>query len=159
MKPVRKILTILTLLCAVGSAYAADIILAQEYYDKGDFVKAFQEFSALAETGNPLAQSSLGVLYDNGQGVAKDDNKAIFWYRKSADQGNQFGEFNLGTMYFSGNGVEKDMVEACKWWSLSTRQGNGSARIHMRLCAKYLNDAQREEFNQRVEAHIAAHKQ
>lgn len=137
----------------------ADMNSAQEAYNRKDYQSAFQEFMALAEQGDPLAQSSVGVLYDNGQGVPKDYDKAIGWYRKSAEQGNQFGQFNLGTMYWMGTGVEKDQIEACKWFSLATRQGNGGARIHMRLCAQYLTDQQREDANHRTEAWLKEHHQ
>ena len=40
-----------------------------------------------AERGNVAAQTSLGVMYDLGRGVAKDDREAIRWYRKAAIQG------------------------------------------------------------------------
>jgi len=129
----------------------ADIRAAQQAYDNKNYETAFKEFLTLAEQGDALAQSSVGVLYDNGQGIARDYDQAVYWYRKSAEQSNHFGQFNLGTMYWFGNGVEKDWIEACKWFSLSTRQGNGQARIHMRLCAQYLSEAQRVDANQRVE--------
>jgi uncharacterized protein len=149
----------LALLSSIANYSVADLQAAQEAYDRKDYVAAYKEFLALAESGDGLAQSSVGVLHDNGQGVPRDYDKAIFWYRKSADQGNQFGQFNLGTMYWFGNAVEKDWIEACKWFSLSTRQGNGAARIHMRLCAQHLTEAQREDANRRTEAWLKEHHQ
>ena len=40
-----------------------------------------------AEQGDASAQSNLGVMYENGEGVAKDYKKAVYWLRKAADQG------------------------------------------------------------------------
>ncbi len=137
----------------------ADLNSAQEAYNNKDYKRAFEEFMTLAEQGDALAMSSVGVLYDNGQGVTRDYDKAIDWYRKSAEKGNQFGQFNLGTMYWMGTGVAKDFVEACKWFELATRQGNGPARIHMRLCAKYLTEEQRVEANERMDAWRKEHNQ
>lgn len=144
-------------LAALAAPVSADINAAQDAYNKKDYAGAFKEFEALAQDGHPLAQSSLGVLYDNAQGVARDYDKATYWYRKSAEQNNEFGQFNLGTMYYMGTGVEKDPVEACKWWSLSTRQGNGQARVHMRLCAAHLDDNQRVDYNNRALDWLKAH--
>ena len=146
------------LAASVGSVFAADLNSAQAAYDKGEFEEAFKQFLSLAEEGNALAQSSTGVMYDMGQGVAKDYDKAIEWYRKSAEQGNQFGQFNLGTMYYMGTGVSKDILTACKWFALATRQGNGQARIHMHICEKHLNDAQRVESNRQADEFMAQHK-
>jgi uncharacterized protein len=142
---------------ALSGLARADINAAQDAYNKKDYATAFKEFEAMAEQGHALAQSSLGVLYDNGQGVARDYDKAIYWYRKSADQNNAHGQFNLGTMYYMGTGVAKDPVEACKWWSLATRQGDGQARIHMRLCMTHLTEPQRDDFNQRVRDWLVGH--
>jgi uncharacterized protein len=156
---VAPLIAACALALASASAPGVDLNTAQDAYNRKDYEAAFKEFQTLAEQGDALAMSSLGVLYDNGQGVARDYDKAIDWYRRSAEQGNQFGQFNLGTMYYMGTGAEKDMVEACKWFELATRQGNGPARIHMRLCAKYLSEEQRVEANQRMEAWLKDHNQ
>ncbi len=37
-----------------------------------------------------------GVCYDNGQGVAKDEKKAVEWYAKAAEQNDAKAQFNLG---------------------------------------------------------------
>ena len=143
---------------SIGAAFAVDLVSAQAAYDKGDYQEALKQFLSMAEQGNALAMSSTGVMYDMGQGTAKNYDKAIEWYKKSAENGNQFGQFNLGTMYYMGTGVQKDMVTACKWFALATRQGNGQARIHMHLCEKYLNDAQRVESNRLADEFMAQHK-
>jgi uncharacterized protein len=158
MKFTQGLVGLAMLLANIGSAFAVDLVSAQAAYDKGNFEDAFKQFLSLAQEGNALAQSSTGVMYDMGQGVAKDYDKAIEWYRKSAEQGNQFGQFNLGTMYYMGTGVSKDLVTGCKWFALATRQGNGQARIHMHICEKYLNDTQRAESNRLADEFIAQHK-
>jgi TPR repeat protein len=156
---IKQIFAAFTLLSAsIGAAFAVDLVSAQAAYDKGEYEEAFKQFLSMAESGNSLAMSSTGVMYDMGQGTKKDYDKAIEWYKKSADAGNQFGQFNLGTMYYMGTGVQKDMVQACKWFVLATRQGNGQARIHMHICEKYLNDTQRAESNRMADEFLAQHK-
>ncbi|GBC10321.1 hypothetical protein RclHR1_09520006 [Rhizophagus clarus] len=48
--------------------------------------KAFELYQKAANLGNIKAQFNLGKIYENGKGVEKDMDQAIFWYKKSADQ-------------------------------------------------------------------------
>ena len=65
-----------------------------------------------AEQGHAGAQSNLGVMYANGEGVLKDDAEAVRWYRLAAEQGHAGAQYNLGLMYAKGEGVLKDSVLA-----------------------------------------------
>ncbi len=56
-------------------------------YERGDYETAVREFKSLAEQGNALAQSILGGMYDEGQGVPQDYAEAVRWYRRAAEQG------------------------------------------------------------------------
>ena len=55
-----------------------------------------------ADQGDMDAQFSLGVMYDNGQGVIQDYKEAVKWYRLAADQGDAAAQFNLGYMFYEG---------------------------------------------------------
>jgi len=71
-------------------------------------------FRAAAEQ-NDKAMNSMGVMYQNGQGVLVDYPEAARWYRKAADLGNASAMYNLATLYDEGRGVPKDPAEARKW--------------------------------------------
>ena len=43
----------------------------------------------LAEQGNPSAQFSLGIMYDNGEGVKQDNIYAYMWYNIAASSGDK----------------------------------------------------------------------
>jgi TPR repeat protein len=45
-----------------------------------------------AEQGNARAQFNLALMYEDGNGIPKDYNEAIKWYRKAADQGSTKAE-------------------------------------------------------------------
>ena len=49
--------------------------------------------------GNARGMTNLGLMYENGTGVAKDAAEAVRWYRKAADAGDAPGMSNLGLMY------------------------------------------------------------
>ncbi|MCX8581385.1 sel1 repeat family protein [Gilliamella sp. B3482] len=46
-------------------------------------------------------------MYEEGEGVEVDKEKALFWYKKSIDNGNTEAMHNLGIMYYKGDGIEK----------------------------------------------------
>jgi TPR repeat protein len=56
-------------------------------YNTGDYATALQTMSVLAKQGHAKARFSLGVMYDNGKGVAENNDKAFELYRKAAKQG------------------------------------------------------------------------
>ncbi|MBT5818509.1 MAG: hypothetical protein HOI25_09240, partial [Proteobacteria bacterium] len=86
-----------------------------------------------ADQGYAIAQSNLGVMYELGEGVPKDDKAAVEWYRLSAEQGNASGQYNLGLMYEYGRGVPKDEKTALKWYRLSVERGYAEAQFRLGL--------------------------
>jgi uncharacterized protein len=106
-------------LVVVGTAVAGPFEDAISAYNRGDNTTAMRLFRPLAEEGRADAQTRLGAMYDNGNGVAQDYGEAIKWYRKAADQGYAEAQNRLGLMYYDGNGVPKDYVQAYKWFSLA----------------------------------------
>ena len=70
-----------------------------------DYVEAAKWYRKAADQGYAPAQFNLGVMYDNGEGVAQDYTEAAKWYRKAADQGDYRAQFNLGLKCDHGQGV------------------------------------------------------
>jgi TonB family protein len=77
----------LVALCAASSAARADLHSASQAYAKKDFVAAFNEFRALAELGQPLAQHFLAVMYARGEGVALSNTNAHAWASLAVQRG------------------------------------------------------------------------
>jgi len=96
----------------------------------------------LGAQGNTFAQFILGLMYDNGRGVPKDDKEAIRWYRLAAQQGYAWAESKLGAMYGSGRGVPQNYGEAVKWFRLAAEQGDALGEFSLGVLAGLLtNDA------------------
>ena len=53
-------------------------------YGTKDYKKAYKLILPLAEQGNVIAQTTLGQMYSNGEGVLQDYKEAVKWYRLSA---------------------------------------------------------------------------
>ncbi|HBT97796.1 MAG TPA: hypothetical protein DEB25_09305 [Desulfobulbaceae bacterium] len=81
-----------------------------------------------AERGNAQAQNILGVLYAKGQGVTRNYQEAVNWYRRAAAQGNAQAQNNLGFMYAQGLGVTRDYLEAVNWYRKAAEQGHADAQ-------------------------------
>lgn len=84
-----------------------------------------------AEKGDAKAQSALGVRYFHGRGVAKDYEKARFWYLKAAKAGEATAQTNLGFLYFNGYGVQRSLAEAAKWLRAAAEQGQPEAQFNL----------------------------
>lgn len=103
----------------------ADLESAKHAYQQKDYATAFRELTPLAEQGNAAAQVLLGRMYMLGEGVLKDAEQAIKWFKASASQGNADAQFFLGSMYLL---PRRDVAEGVKWLRLSAEQGNQDAQ-------------------------------
>jgi uncharacterized protein len=56
------------------------------HYEKGDFTEAMKHFLVGARYADKVSQLSIGLLYLNGQGVAKDPVTACAWIALSAER-------------------------------------------------------------------------
>ncbi len=109
---------------------AADLIVGENAFEKGDYVKAARQFRIAAEKNDGwsvIAQFYLGDMYYNGHGVPQDYSEAVKWYRMAAEQGNADAQSALGVMYQDGRGVPRDFVEAARWYDKAAEQGDESA--------------------------------
>ena len=61
--------------------------LAVALIKSGRTADAVKSFEMSAKNGHPVAQNNLGVLYQHGQGVSKDSQKAFYWYKNSRSRG------------------------------------------------------------------------
>lgn len=77
------------------------------------------------------AQYALAMQYQNGQGVPKNDQKALYWFRKAAEQGHADAEFQLGDKYFVGDTVAKDDFQALYWFRKAAEQGQADAEYNI----------------------------
>jgi septal ring-binding cell division protein DamX len=81
--------TLLILMSSLGQ----QLLAAQDYHNaldaqgRGDYTSAATAWKQLANSGDPVAQYNLAMLYQNGQGVKADVATAQHWLTQSARQG------------------------------------------------------------------------
>jgi len=119
------------------NAEAAAVQKGVAAFKAGAFGAARIDLKPLAEKGNPQAAYWLGQMYDDGLGVKKDADTAIFWFRAAAKGGWPGAEFRLGEIYFNGTEELQDFKKARKWLEQAARNGYARAQIDLgRLYAK-----------------------
>ena len=91
----------------------------------------FDNCSVDAEQGDASAQFNLGLMYFEGQGVARDYNQAVKRFQKAAEQGDADAQYNLGFMCFEGLGVTQDYKQAVKWYQKAAEQGDADAQYNL----------------------------
>jgi len=107
----------------------AEFEMGDRYYrGVGGLHQSYEEaakwYAKAAKQGHAAAQSDLGDMYDNGEGVPQSYQKAIEYYELSARQGNADAENNLGVMFYEGRDVETDWNRARDWLTRAAKHGN-----------------------------------
>ena len=102
-----------------------------EIYNK-DGKKAFGLFSKHAELGDDMALYGLGLCYLNGEGVQKDEKKAVEYFEKA---NNSSSREQLINCYLEGIGVEKDEKKAFEMLVEETSEKNygGNTDVQYKL--------------------------
>jgi uncharacterized protein len=94
--------------------------IAAGAYERKDFAQALSVWKPLAEQGNAEAQTLLGAMYWQGEGVARDHKEAARLYLLAAQQGYARAQYDIGFMYGFGEGIPpQDDVQAYKWIGLA----------------------------------------
>lgn len=78
------------------------IFLVAAMFSVSAIAMDFRQNLGLANQGNALAQYNLGVMYYKGEGVQKNNAKAVEWFKQAAKQGHTKSQYNLDVMYSNG---------------------------------------------------------
>ena len=102
---------------------SADFESASAAYQNQNYSTAFAEFSQLAETGDPRAQTVLAIMYKYGESVTIDLEQSYNWYLKAAIQSYPPAQYNVGTMLSDGLGIAQDSEQAVSWFRKAADSG------------------------------------
>jgi hypothetical protein len=132
MKPFFR-LALFAVALTVGAGARADFQDAVDAYNGGNFLYAFDEFRELALNGDAAAQYRLGLMYDKGEGVARDERQAMSWYIRAAGQDDTRAQFAIAEMYSEGRGVRRDDKQAARWYLEAAAHGFSKAQLTVGL--------------------------
>jgi TPR repeat protein len=100
----------------------ANTALEAKQYDE-----ALQWYKRAAELGNASAMRNVGLLYETGQGTAKDLAQAAAWYKRAAEKQQPNAMYDLAYLYETGRGVERDYSAAAEWYRKAAETKNPAA--------------------------------
>jgi serine/threonine protein kinase/TPR repeat protein len=92
-----------------------------------NYAESFRLFSRATDLGFLDAQGNLGVLYVNGQGVARDAKKAASLFRDGAEKDNASCMYYYAMCLEGGVGVDKDEAAARQWYIKAAKGGDSRA--------------------------------
>ncbi len=98
---------------------------ANEYY-----LKSLEPIKRLADLGDPEAQGNLASMYDNGTGIAQNEDLAFSWYLKAAKNDYAFMQTQLAFFYMN-EGEKQDYGEAHKWLKKSADAGDARGQYYL----------------------------
>jgi hypothetical protein len=124
-----------------GAATAGPFEDAAAACQREEYATALRLWHPLAEQGDADAQFHLGLMYESGQGVLRNDADAIKWYRKAAEQDDAVAQFNLGVMY--AKGASPNYSEAALWYRLAADHGLAGAQFNLGMMYGQINGTQR----------------
>jgi len=103
--------------------FAADIDIAKDAYNRGDYKTAIQYYEEATKSRDLNTKldafNQLGFIYDTvkvHQGITPSLELAFYYYKKCADLNDAQCEFNIGSMYETGQGVPLNYDQAITWY-------------------------------------------
>jgi TPR repeat protein len=73
--------------CVLAGALQEYRSEADQYYEQGNFKKAYKAYLKLAKTGDNYSQHLVSVMYANGEGKSANLTKAYAWSTLAAESG------------------------------------------------------------------------
>ncbi len=137
-----KLIWMIFIARTVGWRY---LFLAIALIPSGTFGQIGQSWQERAEAGSAFAQTNLGIMYAQGEGVPEDDAEAVKWFRLAAEQGHSAAQYSLGVMYAAGDGVPQSYITAHAWWNIASASGHGNASRNLAVIERRLEVAEIEE--------------
>lgn len=92
-------------------------------FEAKNFSHAMAALTPFANSGDAHAQHMVAIMYQNGLGCVRSDEKAYDFMLKSAEQGYAIAGHGIGFMYLEGECAEKDGAKAVEWFTKAADQG------------------------------------
>ncbi|BBB28146.1 tetratricopeptide repeat protein [Neptunomonas japonica] len=96
-------------------------------FKMGHYDNARSIWEALENRGNAQASFNLGILYEDGLGVAQNNQHAIEHYERAAIAGSSKAQYRLGLLYSDGIKTPRNDAKADKWLCAAAAQGDEDA--------------------------------
>ena len=131
-RPGRLVMTTVLFACmfigTVPPLRAEPLKDAEAALARGDGATAQRIYRSLADRGNVVAMTRLGLMYRTGRGVPTDYREALKWLNRAAALGSAEAQYHVGDMHLRGLGTEQDLLQAARYYSRAAEQGHAKAQ-------------------------------
>ncbi|MDB5102580.1 MAG: Sel1 domain protein repeat-containing protein [Fibrobacteres bacterium] len=110
--------------------------------DDEDSTKAFLR---KAIDGSPEDQFQVGIMYEQGKDLPRNDSMAFRWYKKAAEKGYAESQYKIALMYRTGKGTAKSAYQAARWFQAAAEQGHAKAQVKLGQMYKTGKGVERNE--------------
>lgn len=136
----------------VGSEDKEALKRATLAYQQKNYTAVYNEIKPLADKNIPEALYNLGLLYDRGLGIEKNETQAFNLYLKAAKGGFSQAQFLLGVMYSSDDSItKKNIKESLRWYRLSAEQGHVLALYDLGVISYFGKEGVPQNFREAIE--------
>ncbi len=104
------------------------------YYNKRDYVQAFNNFSMAANHGDVNATYFTGLLLLEGKGVGQNANEGVTYLMRAERRGHANAIYRLGLCYLNGTGVVASAEQAAKYFARAAGRGLSVAQWALAEC-------------------------
>ena len=125
----KRLLAVIALIFWLQPAEAGELAQGLSAYRRGHYEQAVALIKPLARQGDPFAEFTLGVMYDNGLGVPRNFTLALQWYKRAGIQGLADAQYMVGRFYGGGRGVKQSPATALYWFELAAAAGHPLAPL------------------------------
>lgn len=123
-----------------------DMLLARgvQSFRQGDHAAAARDFRVLARRDVPAAETLLGTMSANGQGMPRNEAVAAAWFLRAARRGYGPAQLALANAFAEGRGVPRNIPRAAELARAAAGQGQpGAAEFAARLTPQRYAQANR----------------
>jgi len=85
-------------------------------YQEENFEIALGKFNKARDAGYLSAVNNIATMYERGDGVKKDLDRAVSLYELAASQDNAASMYSLGALYYRGEILTQDIDAAVRWF-------------------------------------------
>lgn len=96
-----------------------------------NYIKAREILFQIEKYKSPETYYQIGMLFNKGYGIAKDDKESAKYFLRAANLGHLQAQFTIAYMYEHGIGARLDGKEAYKWYLKAANQDMKKAQRKM----------------------------
>ncbi len=147
MRCIRPFLLLIGLLISATSfaqEFAALYDDAAAAYQSGDFSKAENIWTELANKGDPNSQYAMGIMHLKKEAKRSQDGTAFRYLVEAAKKQHVAAMFNLGVAYWEGRGVNRQPSKALNWWEVAAQRQDAGAQYNLGL-AYYIGEGRPQD--------------